>query len=194
MLKAEGNTPMKKNNKGITLVELIITFTILAVVSLMIVRFVNASANTYGRVSADVGLQYESQLAMAQLREYVIDCNGAIAFQNGTLYVLNRDDAGNLTAHLFRYVQKELYYGKTAVNDAGGYMDDAPDLLAKKVSAFSVTPQLTGEKATSVTIAVAFADAGKSYAAEETIALRNEVLYQDDFTALVAQMRGSEGE
>ena len=62
---------MKKDNRGVTLVELLISFAILGIVSAVIAGFITTSSNTYSTLTTEVNLQYESQMAMNQLQGYI---------------------------------------------------------------------------------------------------------------------------
>jgi prepilin-type N-terminal cleavage/methylation domain-containing protein len=86
-----------QGNQGFTLVELIISFAILAIMSGMIALIIQSSANTYMTISNDINLQYESQTALSQIENYVVDCNTAVA-TNGSkdvLYIFKKIDDGN---------------------------------------------------------------------------------------------------
>lgn len=68
---------MKKinvNNKGFSLVELIIAIAILTVVSGIILSFMNTSSNVFRRNSADVDIQTEAQMVANSISDVVIDC------------------------------------------------------------------------------------------------------------------------
>lgn len=65
---------IKVNNKGFSLVELIIAIAILAVVSGIILTFMNTSSNIFRRNSADVDIQTEAQMVANSISDLVIDC------------------------------------------------------------------------------------------------------------------------
>ena len=166
----------KGKNGGFTLVELIVATAILGVVALATAGFMSASARTYSSVNYSLRLQYASQLAMAQLQEYLIDCNGGIAWDGDELYILNVDadapaDAEKGVLHLFRYdsVTGCLYYGK---NTPRGATPAANDLLAEYVSAVDIS--FDGTNDNSVTVSLTFTRQNKTYTATQTLSLRNQ--------------------
>lgn len=61
--------PKKLNNAGFSLVELIIALMLAAVVSLMLVGFIETSRTVYQKVDEDAQLQTESQAATSFMRE-----------------------------------------------------------------------------------------------------------------------------
>lgn len=71
---------MKENNKGFTLIELIIALTIVTIVSVAVFSFAIVSSRTYQKQTKEVELQYESQLAMNQVQELLIDANRGVAY------------------------------------------------------------------------------------------------------------------
>lgn len=66
------------NNKGFSLVELIIAIAILAVVSGIILTFMNTSSNIFRRSSADVDIQTEAQMVANSISDLVIDCERTV--------------------------------------------------------------------------------------------------------------------
>ena len=66
------------NNKGFSLVELIIAIAILAVVSAIILTFMNTSSNIFRRTSADVDIQTEAQMVANSISDLVIDCERTV--------------------------------------------------------------------------------------------------------------------
>ncbi len=164
----------QKKNRGFTLVELIVASAILGVVSLAAAGFMSVSARTYSSVNYSLRLQYASQLAMAQLQEYLIDCNGGISWDGTDLYVVNRDPAAPDYAasgvlHRFRYdsATQCLYYGSGVPR---GTVPAADSLLAEYVSAVSIT---LDDATDSVTVTLSFARQEKTYTAAQTLSLRN---------------------
>ena len=71
---------IQNNNSGLSLIELIITVAMLAIVGSIIAAFVATSSKTYTRVSAEVDIQEEAQLTVNQIKDLVIDANRAVIF------------------------------------------------------------------------------------------------------------------
>jgi prepilin-type N-terminal cleavage/methylation domain-containing protein len=82
----------KKLRRGFSLLELIVAFALLAIVSGMLVGFVASSSGAYRTVSTEVGLQYQAQIIQSQVESYIIDCNGGIAFEGDSVYIVNVRD------------------------------------------------------------------------------------------------------
>lgn len=175
------------NNKGFSLVELLVSLAILAIISLAVVGFVSASTSSYRSISANVNLQFESQTVMAQLQEQLIDCNGGVSFssETDTLYVMDYENS-DCFVHIFKYVpsDEKIYYRKTPVySDISegvytySFADGTGDIMSSRVTEFNVDIKSAGSdnvnRAESVFVAISFSNAGKSYTGQQTIALRN---------------------
>ena len=174
----------KGRNGGFTLVELIVATAILGVVALSAAGFMSASARTYSSVNYSLRLQYASQLAMAQLQEYLIDCNGGIAWDGDELYILNVDpdapaDAAKGALHLFRYDSAAgcLYYGE---NVPRAVTPTAVDLLAEYVSAIDLN--LDDD---SVTVSLTFTRQNKTYTSVQTLSLRNRPIVGNSLSGML---------
>lgn len=170
---------MKKSNRGFSLIELIVSFAILGVVTLVVLGFTTSTANTYRMVSNDLSLQYEAQLTMGQLQEYLIDCDGGISVQDDSLYIISEQDDGSYVAHRFSYdaVKKELYYSTKKVDVDGGIATcnfDEQYLLARDLSDFQVSYKRTDEKTTAL-VNFHFSRGGRQYTSEQSIFIRNEI-------------------
>jgi len=174
-----------RNQKGFTLVELIVSVAILSVLLVAIMGFVVSGARAYGSVNATVTLQTLSQQAMGQVESYLIDCNGGLAFSGDTLYVVDRNDDGTTcTAYVFRLDGTELYFGKN--DDAG--KDSAlssGDLMTRDLAAFTAAPSRSSGKASAVDVEMEFEYRGKTYSATEHIALRNNPVVADSYAELM---------
>ncbi len=190
---------MKFDSKGFTLLELLISVTILAIVSGMILGFLTSGANTSRSVSFEAKLQYESQVAMAQLQEYLIDCNGGVCFDAGaeTLYIANtQEDAdGNLsyTLQTFRLQNDSLLYDKQEIdtNASPGYytIDSSsyqPHPMADHVRQFEVTVETSASSGLSrAKVTLGFSGGGRDYETSQDIALRNPIYIRSTVDALV---------
>lgn len=178
-----------KDNKGLSLIELIVAIAILGIVSIMCLGFIVSGMNGYSAVSSNINLQNKAQMTMNFIREYVIDCNEGLYYSSADniladniLYVFASNKAINeedkvYTAHIFRYNSSDnnLYYGEhPATLDSGEFVcsNAARDLLANGVSSFSVE-LLGGVNLSSVTVEIDFFVRNKTFSGIETIALRN---------------------
>ena len=174
----------KMNNRGFTLVELIVSTAILAIIAMGAGAFMVAGTRAYSSLNYTVRLQYEAQLAMAQLQEYTVDCNQGIAWipsgTGGTLYIANTDKV-----HVFKCDSGTITYSDSAFGDtlnftAPGAVKDA--LLAEHLKSMSVAfiendppvENVSPAKAKRVEITLQMERGGKSYTATQVIALRNQ--------------------
>jgi hypothetical protein len=148
-------------------------------------------ANTYRSVSSETAIQYESQLTLGQLQEYLIDCNGGVCFDSGNdvLYVLSADDSG-YTLHTFDLNGEEIYYNMQPVTIAPDstsldyYTIDSalydPDLMSQNVTGFDVgfDDYFDGTLtiATSANVTISLSMSGRNYTADQQIAFRNAVV------------------
>lgn len=181
---------MKTNNRGYSLVELLVAFALLAIISTMMVGFISSGSRLYRSVSAEVGLQMNTQLAMAQLKDYLIDCNGGIATETAgdttMLYVLNREtieDEEYAVLHVFRFeaAENSLYYGRGESSLSGGSISltvVAEDLLAHDVTELSVSfGNISGTAAGVLDLTADFESRSKNYNITQTVSLRNKPHY-----------------
>ena len=75
---------MRKNQKGFTLVELIIAVAILAIVTLAVCGFIVVGSKSYTSANTDIMLQQEAQLALNQISDVIIDTTDSISYSVGT--------------------------------------------------------------------------------------------------------------
>ncbi len=178
-----------KNNKGFTLVELLVAFGILAVVMVMVGAVIGISSGTYRNISDDLNLQYDSQLAMSQIQEYVIDCSEAVASAddgvNDVLYLFNVNPNGEKTVYdgyklaLSAKDNTLMLYTKpgftTEFNkeDASTYLfKDAGQPMSNNVEMFTAELSPDGR---SIKITLYYELGRESYTGIQTIAFRNPV-------------------
>lgn len=74
---------MRKNQKGFTLVELIIAVAILAIVTLAVCGFIVVGSRSYTSANTDIMLQQEAQLALNQISDVIIDTTDSISYNVG---------------------------------------------------------------------------------------------------------------
>ena len=171
---------MGKNNGGFTLVELIICMLIFSIVVAAAFGLMLTGSKTYSSVTERLNLQIQSQLAISQLDNYLIDCNAGIYFNNisSTLFILNKDN-GAYTVNVIKYgADGCLYYGKglAAQTGEGQYSCNvaASDLISDNVTDFDINVKKDGSTAYSAEITLGFAKGGTSDSFRKVTALRNK--------------------
>lgn len=153
---------IRKNNRGFTLIELIVSTAILGIITLAACSFMVAGTRAYSSLNYTVRLQQESQLIMTQLEEYAVDCTSGMAWDGSTLYIVDGS-----TVHVFAFGGNAIRYSTCAT--AATLTIPAGDLMAEHVSGMSVS--FTDKK---VHIALDMERSGKTYHATQVIALRNQ--------------------
>jgi|GEM_PF-965383 len=182
---------MKKDNRGFTLIELIICMVIFAIVVASVFGFMLASSRSYSAITNRLNLSLQSQLTMNQLGEYIMNCNAGLVYTNNTsttpntstLYVI---DKGSIDPKYDVYVFQLkpdgcIYYGygKNVATLSGTTFSftafAATDLLAENVTSFSVSQTLNSDstKVLSAAVSIVFTKNSTASSNRRTIALRN---------------------
>ncbi len=175
-----------KNNKGFTLVELIVGIGILSIITVSVTAFMSSSARSYNTMYNSINVQYSSQLAMAQIQEYVVDCNGAIAEHGSGLLVINLNDDDTKTLHLFEPRDGQLFYGTETGSDNGALASiTADDIMSADLTGFVVSMGAIEEgRMATLDIETTYERDSKSFTTEQTIALRNKPLADPTLSTL----------
>ena len=74
---------MKSDEKGFTLVELIIAVAILAIVMITVCGFIIVASRSYTSANMDIMLQQEAQLALNRISDVIIDTTDSINYGDG---------------------------------------------------------------------------------------------------------------
>ena len=69
-----------KNHKGFTIVELLIGMTILSIVAVALTGFIVSSSKSYAASNTEIMVQQESQLAMNQISDVIIDATRSVNY------------------------------------------------------------------------------------------------------------------
>ncbi|MEG1243087.1 MAG: type II secretion system protein [Oscillospiraceae bacterium] len=183
---------MKKNCKGFTLVELMISVLIFGVVSAAIFGFMLTGAKTYNTVTDRISQQTQAQMAVNQLGDCLIDCNAGVCFDttSKTLYIINvtmtKKDKDKVTyvpsykAHVFKFKDGEIRYSNpVATKNTNGTFTcpvSIADLLTDDVSDFSVKFKGDKErtKCDSATVSVTLKNRTLETVNTRTFAFRNK--------------------
>ena len=71
---------MRKNQKGFTIVELLIAIAILSIVIAAVCGFILVGSRSYAAGNSDISVQQEAQLALNQMSDVVIDTTRSVNY------------------------------------------------------------------------------------------------------------------
>lgn len=86
-MKAKFRRDLKKNNKGLTLVELIIAMAVSVIIMGGVIMLISSSLRSYNRASYAVDLQMESQVLMEQMSKWEMEGNYAFVSSGDVLVI-----------------------------------------------------------------------------------------------------------
>lgn len=72
------------NNKGVTLIELIVAIAMMSIVSVIMISFLTLGVNQYRRQTEDISIQRNTQMLQTQLRDVLSDANRRIYAASAT--------------------------------------------------------------------------------------------------------------
>ena len=75
---------IQTDNRGLTLIELIITVAIIAIFSGVVLTFITTGSNTYRSTSSSAKVQMETQELVDRMEDMIIDTNRSLYYVNGT--------------------------------------------------------------------------------------------------------------
>lgn len=177
----------RKNNKGYSLVELIVSFALLAIVALAVLMVMNAGSNMFNSVDNEIDVQYKSQAAMSQFQQYFLGCSKAICAttSDGVTYF-----ADSKTVYAFRYSESdEKIYFASADYDFGDTSSVSNVLTAMKpenitdpfcsdVTAFTASVTTSAKNAQSVRLTLTVKnDGNKTAETSQVFTFRNTPSY-----------------
>lgn len=196
-----------RNNKGFSLVELIVAFAIFAIVGATICAFVVFGSKNYSSSNKEVKLQYEQQIAVNQIRDIVLETSEAISYDSTghELLVFGKDDIDpakpySVSSITFDVDNSTLNYNSEHFATFDGVTSVAfsgtPKLLAEDVTDFSV--DLKKLKKGQVTLNITFKIDEKEITVHPVIKLRNKIkdvtgkkledIYDDDDEELTSNV------
>lgn len=161
---------MKKlNNKGISLVELVIGIAISAIVISILAMMMATSSNNYRTTSAEVSLQSEAQTILNQLETLVMEAyNVKYDSASGQLTIYQNDADYKITLKS----DHKLYFVKTPKPGTAG----SEELFGEYVDSFSVVDTGSGNQNKTIKISLTLQNGTKTYHVDNSlITLRNKI-------------------
>lgn len=170
----------KLNNAGISLVEILVTIAILGVVGGIVIGFLQSGTKSYQNTDREVDMQYDAQVLLNQVGDYVINANSGLKQKDNTVYIYNTNE-NTLETEILSWDSQEqiLYYEKTEkVNETESPVVDKT-VLSKNVSQFSVD-LAKADAERKVNAELTLQKDQKTYEATATWNLRNSVAVSVD--------------
>lgn len=165
------------DNKGITLMELVISMAIASLILTMLAFFIGGVSRSFQRSNEEVNLQMEAQVALNQISNQAMEAKDIImptdASDPDRRYIFQ--EYNNIDAYVIIYKgsEKKLYAVKTTIPNAGTVSDftDADNLLAEYVSDIKMVKD---EHDSTVTIDLKLSTGSENYTVSRQIKLRNK--------------------
>lgn len=175
---------VKENNKGYSLVELMITLAIFGIVMIGIALIMRTTSVSYVNGSNEVAMQTEAQIIANQIEELLVDANGGSGFAEGVKdgydEYLIYDGYNNVRHHIvYNDDTNEILYDK--VNDITGSSSNLANysLMAEYVSDFDIIGWNTEEnnvnRDNKVTVEIEMDKDGYVYEVSREIYFRNAI-------------------
>lgn len=167
---------MKLNNKGVTLIELIVTMAVLSIVTVGIQGFIRTSAKINANAIPKVKLQYESQIVMANVQKRLINANKSVFFENGKLLMISEDDNEEEVVSLlvFNEADNTLYYGESTGQAGEVTVYKLAEYITDFTIEFVETVDEEVSKVTQADVILKMDRNGKEYEGKMSVSLRNK--------------------
>lgn len=180
----------KKDNRGITMMELVVTIAVFSIIGTTILAFMLTGSKTFQMIKYTSDLQFDSQMAMALMQDYAIDCNGYVKYKdsggNKPAFTINTVDGATTVTTMFvfdqsdgiLYLEEEDGTRSIVMKNVESFKVDFVDKLKTTIIAADGT-NITETRAETVNIQLLLRMGIKKYDSMQTFALRNVPLIKD---------------
>lgn len=146
-----------EKNKGFSLIELIVSVAILAIIITAVTSVILSASRSFTRGNADANIQKEAQLVVNQVESMIVDTNGGVDYVEDTtagtkelvLFNASDDGAGSAvyteesikwidSSNTIVYSKYEVSYNESTGAYVRGTAEFSDELLAENVTSFLV--------------------------------------------------------
>lgn len=172
----------KRDNRGLSLVELMCAIAILGLIGATVSGVMIVSAQSYQRGAGDIELQQEAQIAVNQIGDLVIDTTAQVtATADGSSITIDKDTSRYVITH--NSATHELLYSEYIVNGDGSLIVVVENqLMAENVEVFRADATDFSDYGI-LRLRMELVKGDRSYAADFTITARNGQLSVSEVTA-----------
>ncbi len=189
-----------RNNKGFTLVELLVAIAILSIIAVGITVLMSSGSSIYEDTNRTINLQYDSQIVNAQIGEHAIDCNAGIVIDGDNLFLANlvQDDdeltKDEILLKVFHHSGSSLLYAEIQSSNYDDFENIFPvDKMSNSMTGFTVSvldenknEVVNNEDEIAILeVTTTLEQKEKSSTVEHQIALRNKPLYFNSLNELL---------
>ena len=182
---------IEQDNKGLTLVELLVSMTVLSVVSLAIFSFMVFASKTYNKANGETNLQSEAQMTINRMENLIVSATNGVGADPTEpedaakkLYVYNHaaKEDGTVEYRIISIYQennKLMYkYDTYGLDEFGSKVittGSAPAVISDYIEDFSVnlTKLLSNQE---VTVNLKMKNGQKTYETSNTFYMRNRIV------------------
>lgn len=160
-----------KNNKGYTLVELLLAVAILAIVMIQVFNIIFSSTRLYTKGSQEITLQTDAQQVIKLFEELAMDCDGSVSYDGSNTISINNNAVYHSSYDIVLDPSHNLYL-KVKENGSGNVL--SYELMAENVAsiALDTSNYADGSK---VIFKVKMDDNLYTYESAKDIYLRNHI-------------------
>ena len=182
------------NQKGLSLIEVVVSLTIMTIVVAMVFRFVIVGLNTSSSTTKTGNIQREAQTTINQMKDWIMGTNkGIVCYGRSDWYdkavaIYHKGEAEENYVQLIFYREGDacLYYDKVPVDKTTFGERDVQThaekintsgtwenyVFSKYVSEFNVVISETNKQ--QVRLAIGYSNAGKTYRLDTVTNMRNK--------------------
>ena len=180
---------MKKlNNRGLSLVELLVTVAIASVIIVTAMTLLVNGTKLYGNGLNEVNLQDEVQITLNQVEDILMEGNSEIKYDAANHILAVTKNEWNSSINQYQEVVEYVSFA----NGCLWYQQDGGEtsLMAEYVDDFSVNIGSDGKK---VVLSISMSNGRRTYSSNQTVSLRNSTVVSDEIGKIAATTTAPEG-